>query len=566
METLIRQLLQYRQWASVIKCIAKLSTKELKDQSNEALVREAARVGDFIDALRYLREFKLDNQETHPALLRWIVDCMISQQEFYKAIKYAYKFGLTAQAESDAAYAQYNTNALILKAMECGHYHVARTYIKRLRLKDKFQKELAEIEQQQQARLREFRDFVRFRDAQYNHPSIQTQLLELINQEPDQYVDSEPVLVDVVIAEVQEVVPRKKRAKQPEAEAEKRLSQAQDEDDGDDEVILLNQSLDVRVPAEDGTAAKPKEQDVEPRSSHRESRFNFARTRSEESTNSSGPERSALLPPPGLQRFTEPPSAPQAPPLPSNDVSQSPFGKDMSAGGFSFSQFAKSVQISSQPSGNQPPLPPPPPPSMLSRMPPPGGMHPSHQNPLITQSRLYGEGTGMSSHQHQQLGPQPPAPFMQQHQQAMNLFHNQPPLPADHHRFSNGPSPSPPGMFFQGNNIPNMASNGPPHHAPGSFLQLPLPSPHLPQSQQFNVNNSDIAALAMQFHSHGGGNNGLGFGATRGPPPLPSGPVAHQHLFSMAPPPQAFVPVPPRPSFKPSIGYTTSVVTTRPKQ
>lgn len=100
-------------------------------------------------------------------------------------------------------------------------------------------------------------------------------------------------------------------------------------------------------------------------------------------------------------------------------------------------------------------------------------------------------------------------------------------------------------------------------------MQPPLPSPPLPQSSQhFNSSNTDIAALAMQFHSHGaGGNNGMGFGTpARGPPPPPSGPGAFQHLFSMAPPPQAFVPVPPRPSFKPSIGYTTSVVTSRPKQ
>ncbi|KAJ0409136.1 hypothetical protein ATCC90586_002847 [Pythium insidiosum] len=204
LEPLAAKLLEHRQWSCALKCIQKLSNKELIDKYCEALVREAARVGDFVVALRYLREFKLDQPATHGVLLRYFVDCLVHHSEFYKAIKYAIKFGLAEEDSETGETSVYATSVLIRRAIDCGQLHVASTYIKKLGLRDQFQAELEIIKQRQRALLQEFRAFARLRDAQYHHAVFQTQLALLLGDKAqDEWVD-EAVSVEVTLSEEEE--------------------------------------------------------------------------------------------------------------------------------------------------------------------------------------------------------------------------------------------------------------------------------------------------------------------------------------------------------------------------
>jgi len=539
LEALAVEMMKQRQWSQAVKCMNKLPDKDdTRAKFYEALVRETAHVGDFVTSLRYLREFKLDqgHGEATLNLLRYLVDAMLHHGEFYKAIKYAIKFKLAknplddAIAAAEAALAaangeevppkvednaeylpQYSAEMLIRKAMEGGQFHVATTYIKKLRLRERFADELVSIEKAQQNRLL----------AQFQDPALQKKLHALLGDEAeDEIVELEPIEVEVVLSEEQEIFPRKKKAKRTEQKSEEEAKPS------DDEAL-------VSVP--ESSKAVDKEQQeptVEPAETAGESRFGFARASSP--------------PPPSLPAVAAPavevssaaiqsqprsrsvPSGRSAPPPGLLNPSEAESARDSrqenaesSASGFNFADFAKSVQVSG----------PPPPPSSA----------PSPQ-PLE----------------------QPPQQQQFLNQQAQAMFGR----PMPNGQFAGGPPgyPMPPmmpppqqsPMFFPRGNMP-----------PGAMQPRGYPQPPPPPASNSGGGAFDIASLAMQFHNSNGHSGSAGFGSFGGPrPPMgyPGAPPNGQQLFAgMAPPPFGVPPPPPQSTFKPSMSYT-SVTTTRQKK
>lgn len=514
------KMLGERQWTLAVKCMGKIQAKELLDKYADALVREAARAGDFVIAVRYLNEYKLDQLENRP-LMQHVIDCMITYSEMYKAIKYSIKFGLadTESAEGgDATVSRYDTKKLILKAIEIGQFHVATLYIKKLRLKDEFVAELAEMEQRKQARLREFREFVGFRESQFSHPATQHQLYTLIGDKADvdaDLVELDPVTIDVVLSEVEEIIPKKREVVESEQEIE---------ETGAGGTIRVFETTTTTTVTNSGDASL--------QTTERQSRFNFART--------SAPR---IQPPSHLA----PPTAPSSDPIPQERAHAPPPGlaqfaqpaavrTEESSSSFNFAQFASALQ------GNAAPAPVSSPTHIPALSPTPQQM----QQNLQQQAAMYA-----------------------QHAPMLNG------------NFSRGSVPPPPSFapsFHQGNFMQNMN----PNQAPPPSYMMPPPPPQPQQNLSGGGMNPsmDIASLAMQFHSSGFGGGmgrGPGFGMSSGapgnyPPQMPPQtsagvPPALNHLFPLfapPPPPPQFAP-PPRSSFKPSIGYT-SVTTTRQKK
>lgn len=518
------KMLGERQWTLAVKCMGKVQAKELFDKYADALVREAARAGDFVIAVRYLNEYKLDQPE-HKLLMQHVVDCMITYSEMYKAIKYSIKFGLanTENTEGgDAAVSRYDTKKLIRKAIEMGQFHVATLYIRKLRLKDEFVAELAEMEQRQQARLREFREFVGFRESQFSHPATQHQLYTLIGDKAASdadLVELDLVTVDVVLSEVEEIIPRKKKREVVESE------QKVEETGAGGTASLVFETITTTITSSG---------DASLQSTERQSRFNFARTsapglqpppshaaHTTAPSSDSIPQERAHAPPPGLAQFAQPAAV----------------RTDESSSSFNFAQFASALQGNAAPASSPTHIP--------ALSPTPQQM----QQNLQQQAAMYA-----------------------QHAPMMNG------------NFSRGPVPPPPSFvpsFHQGNFMQNMN----PNQAPLPSYMMPPPPPAQPQQNLSGGMNPsmDIASLAMQFHSSGFGGGGMGRGpgfvmnggapAGNYPPQMPpqtsagGAPPALNHLFpsfAPPPPPPQFAP-PPRSSFKPSIGYT-SVTTTRQKK
>ncbi|KAF4321036.1 hypothetical protein BBO99_00000793 [Phytophthora kernoviae] len=233
LEALAVKMMQHRQWAQAVKCINKLVDNDTRAKFQEALVREMAHVGDFVTALRYLREFKLDQgkEQATVNLLRFLVDAMIAHGEFYKAVKYTIKFGLAknplddAIAAAEAALAatngetveptkveddveyqpQYSVETLLRRAIEGGQFHVATTYIKKLRMREHFADDLVVIEQAQQNRLLEFRQYAQLRLGQFQDPALQQSLNVLLSSHTkDEMVELDPVEVEIIISEEEE--------------------------------------------------------------------------------------------------------------------------------------------------------------------------------------------------------------------------------------------------------------------------------------------------------------------------------------------------------------------------
>ncbi|EEY66372.1 uncharacterized protein PITG_03938 [Phytophthora infestans T30-4] len=543
LEALAVEMMKQRQWAQAVKCMNKLSDKDdTRAKFYEALVRETAHVGDFVTSLRYLREFKLDqgNGDATLSLLRYLVDAMVAHNEFYKAIKYAIKFNLAknplddAVAAAEAALAaangeeaplkeednteylpQYNVELLIRKAIGGGQFHVATTYIKRMRLREKFVDELVAIEKAQQNRLFEFRQYAQLRLAQFQDPSVQKSLNTLLgDQAEDQMVELEPVEVEIVLSEEVEVYSRKKKAQQVDEDA--------------NETKESEETEETTPTSED----KPVEEQQQPSVSAEtasQSRFGFARAASsaqppppnvpdsaeevsvedsQSRSQSAPPSRSA--PPPGLSR-------------PSDGESTQATTQE-SAGSFNFSNFAKSVQVSG---------PPPPPNSAPSSQPlqqPPQPPHPPQQQPFLNQ------------------------------QQSQAMF-ARPMAPMPNNQFAGGPPgyPMPPmmpqqnPMYFPRGNMP-----------PGAMQPPGYPQPPPPPPASNNGGGAfDVASLAMQFHSNGSSGFG-GFGGPRPPMSYPGAPPNGQQLFPGMPS-FGVPPPPPQSTFKPSMSYT-SVTTTRQKK
>lgn len=585
-DALVQTMLHERQWSLAVKCMNKVTEKAAFDACAAALVRAAARAGDFVVALQYLREFKLDQAPEHRALLMDLVDTMVTFSEMYKAIKYAIKFGLSNEsADGDKpspsnSSSRFDTAHLIRQAIAIGQFHVATFYIKKLRLKDAFANELVAIEAQKRARLTEFRDFVGFREAQAQHPALQHELAALLGDRmvtDADFVELEPVTRDVVVSEEVEVVPRTKRsspAAADQAAAPDATAEATETPPRSDHHSVVANTVETSRP------------DTE-----RQSRFTFARHSSgaesaapslpastataQRTTEASPLERpsGASLPPPGLGAF--------APPAPRSD-------SDASGSSFNFAAFANALQsngsasasVSSSSQQQQ---------QMSSRAPPPPGM----MHPPMPSMQMRQQPPPMHHHYHQQQQEQQAAPHGGMYTQHGNAPPNQ---------FGRGPGapPPPPPPSFAPLYHQSSGNGFMPNQAPPSYMMPPPPPPPSSMPQQQNSSNGgfggmDIASLAMQFHS-GGGRGPLG-GAPPPPPPAfgmsnsngnsngggmayppqmglpqpPAGapPTALNHLFpSFAPPPpppQFGAPPPPRTAFKPSITYT-SVTTTRQKK
>ncbi|TYZ66386.1 hypothetical protein PybrP1_004118 [[Pythium] brassicae (nom. inval.)] len=516
-DALIATLLGARQWALAAKCMGKLAAnKPALDAAAEALVRAAARAGDFVTALRYLREFKLEQvAERRRALLEDLVSTMVLYSEMYKAIKYALKFGLADSDEADAdemapGDGPFATATLVRKALELGQYHVASLYIKKLRLKDQFGPELAEIALKQRARLLEFREFVGFRDAQLGHPANQHALAALLgdNVETDaDFVELETAAVEIVVTETEEIVPRRRREPAP-TPTDLTLT-------GDGESL-------AGVTA--AASSEPSRHEGE-----RQSRFSFARA-------SATTESSAQPPPPGLLMSS----------FPATEQSSS-------ASSFDFAQFASALQGTTQQS--HAPTPPQALPGMQMRLPPALTQLPPPPPPpgppgmqAMQQAAMYAP---MAPSHHFGREPMPPplpyAPMYPQVSQSGGFLStmNAGQAPSLSSFLPPSAQPNPTGGF-SGMDISSLAMQ---FHSGGGGGGGP-PAFSMP------ANHSGAMRFAPQPPL-----------AASAPPSAPA-PAGLSQLFptSFAPPlpPPQFAP-PPRSSFKPSIGYT-SVTTTRQKK
>ncbi|RLN56837.1 hypothetical protein BBJ29_003189 [Phytophthora kernoviae] len=144
LEALAVKMMQHRQWAQAVKCINKLVDNDTRAKFQEALVREMAHVGDFVTALRYL-------------------------------------------------------------PIEGDQFHVATTYIKKLRMREHFADDLVVIEQAQQNRLLEFRQYAQLRLGQFQDPALQQSLNVLLSSHTkDEMVELDPVEVEIIISEEEE--------------------------------------------------------------------------------------------------------------------------------------------------------------------------------------------------------------------------------------------------------------------------------------------------------------------------------------------------------------------------
>lgn len=521
LEALSVEMMKQRQWSLALKCISKLSNKDdTRSKFYEALVRETARVGDFVTSLNYLRELKLNrgNEKGTLELLKYLVDAMIAQNEFYKAIKYAIKFNLAKNPLDDAVAAandktmplkedknttflpQYSVEYLIRKAMEVGQYHVALTYIKKLRLREGFANELVTIEKMQQIQLLEFRQYVHLRLAQYHDATHQENLRNLLSdQAEDEMIELEPIEMEVVLSEEQEIILHKDETQLVAA----KVSSGERNGETLDYVSALNSSRSV----------EERQQPIHSSEAASQSRFGFARAPSFQSQFSTESDPAVIVAVSDAEHRSHTEPSKRAP-LPSglhNTLEPILVNTENSVGNFNFATFAKSVSL------NGPP-------------PPPGPLHSNHQ---------------LSQSPHEQ-------PLSNQYQQqGQTVFKRpMPPLPNTQIPERSPGYPMPPVMqqqismySLQENLLPGgMQTRG-----------LGQPSPPPDDGRAF-----DIASLAMQFHNTSNSNSG--------PRPLMSFPSASINGQQVLPGMSFQMPPLPRQSnFKPSMSYT-SVTLTRQKK
>ncbi|TDH72788.1 uncharacterized protein CCR75_008297 [Bremia lactucae] len=529
-EALAVEMMRQRQWSQAVKCINKLSnTDDTQANLYEVLVRETARVGDFVTSLRYLREFKLDegSKDSSLNLLRYVVDAMIVQKEFYKAIKYAIKFDLAknpfnmAIAAAEAALTganneamptindnkveylpQYNIELLIRKAMKCGQFHVATTFIKRLRLREKFADDIVFIENAQRNCLIEFRQYAQLRLAQFYEAGHQDNLKALLcDQAKDEMIELKPVQVEIVLEEEKEFFSRKQKNQHANTESEIKVNE-----------IEFGAKLLVE---------EPQQQSVLSSNTEGQSRFGFARassfslhsdasvsvvdTSDEDIQLANQDEPQSTSPPhPDILKATESEGAQSK----TNDNTTS----------FNFADFAKSVR------GCEPfPLPQ----SALHHPPQPPQL--SQQQPLVKQ------------------------------QQEQAKFKS--PMPICNSFFATGPPRY---------SMPPMIRQQPPLHcaplnaSPDGMQVRGYPQPPPPPPSQTNSGGGafDVASLAMQFHK-----SSPDYGNFVTPRPNVGYPRASQlgQQFSSGMPQFPSPPPQPHSTFKPSMSFT-SVTTTRQKK
>ncbi|KAI9908738.1 hypothetical protein PsorP6_003806 [Peronosclerospora sorghi] len=533
LEALAVEMIKQRQWSQSVKCINKLSDKDdARIRLYEALVRETAHAGDFVASLRYLREFKLDqgDRDTTINLLRNLVDAMLAHGEFYKAIKYAIKFNLAKNPLDDVTTAagaalstvlpnlnegdrteylpQYNVESLIRKAIDSGQFHVASTYIKRLRLREKFFVEHSLIEKSQQNQLLEFQDFTRLRLSQFQDPAFQQHLHALLgDQADDEMVEHQPK--EVVISETKEIFscerivdPLQKnndeKNKLTEEKGESSVSQSIEAD----EIKHLETKASAEIPIQ--------------------SRFGFAQA-SPLPTRPTTPVSSVELTEddhdgnkPQIESLTPAKSAPRRL-LELSEVNSVQNDEPAGAGGSEFGSSSKAVERS---------------------------------------------GLSRSSYSVPSSVPLQPCP--QQQQQSYSYLHQQQMAPLLTDQYGSGRTgypmstmlPQNPTYVPGGNRPPDAMQRGYPRAPP------PPPPPSMNEGHAF-----DVAALAMQFHSDDGNNNlsGVSFGGQCPPMGYPDAQLdGHRQLIfpgiSISPSRAS-----PQFVFKPSVPYTSVKTTSRGK-
>ncbi|KAF0689631.1 Aste57867_18930 [Aphanomyces stellatus] len=204
-DLLIDNMLGARQWSSAIKCIKMGKRGDV--YTGKVLVLRMILCGDFLSTLTFLKEFDLTDDV---ALVRQMISSMLRYGEFYKAIKYSIKFGLSTEPAFDSA-------RLIELAVDRKQYHVARLYIKKLKLEAQFQDDLRHIAHEKDDMLVRFRDFMARKRQRQRSPEFQARLRLCLGgdyEEPEEEVE-------VVLSVEEEVVPRKPRATTPVASTPK---------------------------------------------------------------------------------------------------------------------------------------------------------------------------------------------------------------------------------------------------------------------------------------------------------------------------------------------------------
>lgn len=197
-EKLILSMLKAKEWSNAINCINKSGETMQEAFPQDRIVRHMIECGDFVTALAHLRKYKLDSDT---ALLTTLIQEMIAQKEWYKAIKYAVKFNLVVLD-------QFSIDRLLRQAMEEGQCHVAWLYIKRLHVEDTYEDMLIQIEEQRKQLLLGFRAMLSAKYQKYHEISEIEKRKAVYGVD---YCDMDPIetitrVEEVVVSEVEEII------------------------------------------------------------------------------------------------------------------------------------------------------------------------------------------------------------------------------------------------------------------------------------------------------------------------------------------------------------------------
>lgn len=207
-EALIRKLIEYHQWNLALKCICKVRVKTLADELTALLVCGACAQGDFVFVMSYIRDNKLSPIKKQDAmLLECFMESLLKHQEFYKAIKYAIKLGLIdsghiSEDKGKMNGKKYSMERLLRATMDCGQYHVAKRFIKKLGLVDSYRTELDEMEHLKKEALLEFRKLMSMRVEVVMSEPMRRKWENLVGEK--EFNDIESKIVDVVIMQEDE--------------------------------------------------------------------------------------------------------------------------------------------------------------------------------------------------------------------------------------------------------------------------------------------------------------------------------------------------------------------------
>ncbi|EQC28979.1 hypothetical protein SDRG_13316 [Saprolegnia diclina VS20] len=213
LDKLVDRMMNEQQWAAALKCIKGRPSAF----TTRMLVERMILCGDFLPAIAAIKDFGLG---ADLPLLRQMLDSMLSFKELYKALKYASKFGLDA----DAAYAP---QSLIRVALGEKQHHIAQLYIKKYKLEHEFAAELAAMESEKLDKLLAFRVLMQRKRHRLCRPEYQAQYRLCLGDlyDHDEHKEEEIVSIE------ETTVPR--TARHPLL-----VEDGLDDDDDDDEILL----------------------------------------------------------------------------------------------------------------------------------------------------------------------------------------------------------------------------------------------------------------------------------------------------------------------------------------